>query len=192
MSHGPRIVIVGGGISGLVAAYRLEQFLAGAEVTVLESEPRVGGKVCTNDRDGFRIERGPNGFLDNKPHLLNLCENLGLAERLLPASDTSARNRFLFLHNQLHKLPTSFWSFLRSKTLSLPGKINLLFERVRPRRYDTADESIEAFVRRRTGEKSRKRSPTLSSPVFSPVIRHNSAFKPVFPDWSHWSAIMEA
>jgi oxygen-dependent protoporphyrinogen oxidase len=146
-----RIVFVGGGISGLVAALRTEQYLPGADVVLLEQQPQVGGKVGTLERDGFRVETGPNGFLDNKPAVLNLCRELGLADRLIPASEASGRNRYLFLRGRMRSLPTGLGSFLASDVLGVSGKLGLLLERFRPRRRTTADESIHDFARRRVG-----------------------------------------
>ncbi len=146
-----RIVIVGGGISGLVLACRLEQFLPGADIIVLEQQPRVGGKIGTIERAGFRVETGPNGFLDNKSAVLDLCRDIGLSDRLMPASEASGRNRYLFLHGRMRALPTSLWSFLTSDVLGLGGKIKLMLERWRPRRRRTGDESIYDFARRRVG-----------------------------------------
>src|SRR5437868_5938263 len=97
-------IIIGGGISGLALAYRLEQRLPAADVLVLEREARVGGKVATIERDGFRVEAGPNGFLDNKPTTLALCHDLGLGDRLQPASEAAGRNRFLLLGGRLRRL----------------------------------------------------------------------------------------
>jgi oxygen-dependent protoporphyrinogen oxidase len=147
----PRALIVGGGISGLALAYRLEQRCPDAEVLVLEEQPRPGGKVDTLDRDGFRVEAGPNGFLDNKPATLALCRDLGLAGRLVGASEASGRNRFLFLDGRLRALPGGLLSFLRSDVLSWGAKLELLVERFRPRRRGLGDESIDAFARRRVG-----------------------------------------
>jgi protoporphyrinogen/coproporphyrinogen III oxidase len=146
-----RIVIVGGGISGLTLAYRLEQRLPTAEVVVLEQQPRLGGKIDTLQRDGFRVEAGPNGFLDTNPVTVDLCRELGLGDRLTAASEAAGRNRYLLLNGRLRLLPGSLWSFLGSGVLSWRGKLNLLAERFRPPRRDDADESIDAFVRRRAG-----------------------------------------
>ena len=145
-----RVVVVGGGISGLTLAYRLQQFVPGTEVTVLEREARPGGKVGTELLGGFRVERGPNGFLDNSPATRTLCHDLGIGDRLLPASDSARRNRFLFLRGRLRLLPSSLPSFLKSDVLSWRAKLSLLMERFRRPRRDPADESIEAFARRRT------------------------------------------
>src|SRR5215475_5465337 len=140
-----RIVIVGGGISGLALAYRLEQLLPTAEVTVLERRDRLGGTVGTIDREGFRVERGPNGFLDNNPSTQTLCRVLGLGDRLVPASESPRRNRFLYLRGRLCKLPTGLFSFLTSGVLSWRAKLALLTERFRQPRPELADESIDAF-----------------------------------------------
>lgn len=147
----PKVVIVGGGISGLALAYRLEQRLPNADVIVLEERPRLGGTIGTERRDGFQVEIGPNGFLDNKPFALALCRDLGLGEQLISASEAARRNRYLFLDDRLHLLPNSLVSFLTSDVLSWRTRFLLLAERFRPRRQGNGDESIDAFVRRRVG-----------------------------------------
>jgi oxygen-dependent protoporphyrinogen oxidase len=146
-----RIVIVGGGLSGLSLAYRLEQRWAALEAVVLEQQTSVGGTISTLERDGFRIEAGPNGFLDTNPATRDLCLELGLADRLIPASEESSRNRFVLLGGHLHRLPNSFLSFLTTDVVSWTAKLNVLVERFRPRRVSAADESIDSFVRRRVG-----------------------------------------
>src|SRR5437667_7414 len=129
----PRVVIVGAGISGLSLAYRLDQTMPGADITVLEADGRVGGKVWTEHRDGFTIEHGPNGFLDAKPTTTQLCRDLGLGNQLLPASESSGRNRYLCVGGRLHALPAGPVAFLRSPLLSLRGKVELLAEPFRAR-----------------------------------------------------------
>jgi oxygen-dependent protoporphyrinogen oxidase len=146
-----RILIVGGGISGLTLAYRLEQRLPSAEVTVLERQSRVGGTIDTDKRDGFRLEAGPNGFLDNKPFTIDLCRELGLGAMLVPASATAARNRYLFHNGKLQRLPSGLISFLTSGAIHWRTKLALLLERFQSPRVDLADESIDAFARRRFG-----------------------------------------
>jgi protoporphyrinogen/coproporphyrinogen III oxidase len=147
----PSIVIVGGGVSGLAVAYRLQERLPNADIQVLEAASRVGGKIETTTRDGFRVEHGPNGFLDTKPATLELCQELGLAPQLRPASEAAGRNRYLFLNGKLQRLPNSFLSFLTNRALSWRAKYRLLTERFRQPRLDGGDESIDAFARRRAG-----------------------------------------
>jgi oxygen-dependent protoporphyrinogen oxidase len=146
-----KVIIVGAGISGLALAYRLQQLVPVSEITILERGHRPGGTIWTERRDGFQIEIGPNGFLDNKPSTLQLCRDLGLSDQLVAASEASARNRYLFLGADLQRLPTGLVSFLMSDLLSWRGKLNVLAERLRPRRSEASDESVAAFVRRRAG-----------------------------------------
>jgi oxygen-dependent protoporphyrinogen oxidase len=150
----PRVVIVGAGISGLSLAYRLHQAAPGIEITVLEAGSRVGGKVWTEHRDGFTVECGPNGFLDANPSTIDLTRDLGLADRLLPASEASARHRYLFLDGRLQPLPAGPLALLRSPLLSLRGKLELLGEPFRRRRRGRGPESVAAFARRRAGREA--------------------------------------
>src|SRR5262249_20631212 len=140
------------GISGLATAYRLEQALPSAEITVLERQNRPGGAVWTERCDGYQVEIGPNGFLDSKPSTLSLCRDLGLADQLLPASEAAGRNRYLFLDGHLKPLPGNLRAFVTSDLLSWRGKLNLLAERFRPARRGGPDESVAAFARRRAGQ----------------------------------------
>src|SRR5437867_468633 len=108
----PKIVIVGAGISGLAIAYRLQERLADADIIVLERDARPGGAAGTLHEQGFQIEIGPNGFLDTKPTTLELCRQIGLGERLVPASDAASKNRYLFLGDRLRALPGSITALL--------------------------------------------------------------------------------
>src|SRR5438552_15645303 len=150
----PHVLILGAGISGLTVAYRLQELVPSADITILEPRDRPGGTIWTQRQDGFQVEIGPNGFLDNKPATLELCRDLGLGDRLLAASADAGRNRYLFLGDKLHRLPSAPGGLLTSSLLSLRGKLNLLLERFRPPRTETTDESIDAFVRRRAGDEA--------------------------------------
>jgi protoporphyrinogen/coproporphyrinogen III oxidase len=146
-----RVVIVGAGISGLALAYRLQQKAPHASIAVLEQDARAGGKIWTERHDGFQVECGPNGFLDNKPTTLALCRDVGLGERLIPASEGSSKNRYLFHNNRLRMLPSGLFSFLFNDLLSWRGKLDVLLERFSRHRRPPEDESIDAFARRRAG-----------------------------------------
>jgi oxygen-dependent protoporphyrinogen oxidase len=148
----PQIVIVGGGLSGLTVAFRLRQFAPAAAVTILEPHHRPGGNIGTEEHGGFRVERGPNGFLDRTPALPNLVGDLGLSDQLIAASEGSRKNRFLFLNGQLRKLPRGPLGLLASPLLSLRGKWQLFTEPWRKRSAQPPDESIAAFVTRRAGK----------------------------------------
>jgi oxygen-dependent protoporphyrinogen oxidase len=148
----PKVVIVGAGISGLTIAFRLRQALPTVEVVVLEQRDRPGGNIWTERRDGYQIEIGPNGFLDSKPSTIGLCRELGLADRLVPASEGAARNRYLFLNGKLQILPGGMVELLRSTLLSWRGKFGLLTEPLRRPRRANCDESVHDFARRRAGQ----------------------------------------
>jgi protoporphyrinogen/coproporphyrinogen III oxidase len=151
----PRVVVVGAGLSGLAVAFRFRQALPGVHLTLLEGRDRPGGTVWTEHRDGFRVETGPNGFLDNKPGAVRLCRDLSIANQLVAASEGSRRNRFVFLRDQLHKLPASPLGIFTTPLLSAGGKLALLREPLR-RKPTTApaDESVAAFARRRFGKEA--------------------------------------
>jgi oxygen-dependent protoporphyrinogen oxidase len=154
MPNSRRVVIVGAGISGLATAYRLQQLDPAADISVLEQRDRPGGTIWTERRDGFQVELGANGFLDSKPATLELCRAAGLGDRLVAASEGASRNRYLFWEGRLRRLPAGFGDFLRSDLMSWRGKVRLLLERVRRRRPDGRDESVEEFARRRGGEEA--------------------------------------
>ncbi|MCI0639915.1 MAG: protoporphyrinogen oxidase [Gemmataceae bacterium] len=153
-----RAVIVGAGISGLSVAFRLQQLVPQAQITILESDSRPGGTAWTLREDGFTLEIGPNGFLDSKAFTLQLAKEVGLESRLQAASEAASKNRFLFHRNKLQVLPSGLASLLFSPLLSWRGKLSLFLERFRgknplPDGRDSdgeIDESIDAFTRRHT------------------------------------------
>src|SRR5688572_26689624 len=149
-----RVVIVGAGISGLSLAYRLQQLRPDADVTVLEAADHIGGTVRTEHRAGFTVECGPNGFLDSKPTTVQLCRDIGVADRLLAASESSRKHRYLFLNGKFQALPGGLGAFLRSPLMSFRGKLALLAEPFRWRRRHGGDESVAAFARRRAGREA--------------------------------------
>ena len=86
-----RIVVVGGGISGLAAAHRLIE-LGNTNVTLLEASPRLGGTIETVHRDGFLIERGPDSFISEKPEAIELAKRLGLESQLIQTNEQFRRS----------------------------------------------------------------------------------------------------
>ncbi len=147
----PRVVVVGAGISGLALTYRLQQMIPAAEIVLLEERSRTGGTIETVQDAGFVVEAGPNGFLDSNPSTLDLAKSVGLQDRLVSASESAGRNRFLNLDGRLRLLPSSFGAFLASDLLGWLAKATLLMEPYRPRRTSRADESIDSFARHRVG-----------------------------------------
>lgn len=144
-----RIAIVGSGISGLTAAYALTVKTPDLDITVYESDNRPGGKIWTEHTDGFLCEKGPNGFLDNKPKTLELCKSLNIDP---VRSNANAKKRFIFSESRLKALPESPLSFLKSDLLSWPGKLRLLRELTAPKGPE--DETVAAFITRRLGREA--------------------------------------
>ncbi len=147
-----RIVVAGGGISGLAIAWAIRKREPRADVRVLERSTRTGGNIRTEQVDGYICEAGPDGFLDNAPDTLQLVRALGLEARLLP-SDDAARRRFIYLNGALREVPVSPGAFLKTPLLSLPGKLRVACEPFAPRPAD-AEESIYEFAARRIGQEA--------------------------------------
>ena len=120
-----RIGIIGGGISGLATAYRIQQAFASKgfppEMIILEAGDRPGGKIQSEHREGYLCEWGPNGFLDSRPDTLELCEDLMMRDRLLPSRD-AARRRYICSKGRLHQVPETPSAFFRSNLLSVTGR----------------------------------------------------------------------
>ena len=123
-----RVVVVGGGPSGLVLGYELLVRGAGAlDPLVVEAQRRPGGKAWTEPTAGYLVEHGPEGFLDSAPATLTLARELGLGDRLLPADPRAAR-RYLWARGRLRPVPTNPGAFLASGILSLTGRLAVLGE----------------------------------------------------------------
>jgi len=157
-----RVAVIGGGVAGLATALHV---LDGARerdldihVTVFEADSHPGGNLRTTREDGWQLEWGPNGFLDNEPATLRLIERLDLGDELLCSTD-AARRRFLLIKGRLRQIPTSPPAFLRSKMFRARDKARILGEIFVPPRRDlgcaatdpATDETIYDFGRRRLG-----------------------------------------
>ena len=166
-----RLVVVGGGISGLAAAHRL---LEGASrlnkairLDLLEAGRRLGGVIHTAREQGYLLEGGPDSFISEKPWAVDLCRRLGLETSLIATSPLHRRTFILRGGNLLpvpegfHLIaPYRFGSFAASPLLSWAGKIRMAADLVLPRRRRLStgeDESLAAFVRRRLGEEALER-----------------------------------
>ncbi len=149
----PRVVVIGGGISGLAAAFQiLRRDAAGAiDLRVLEAAGRPGGKIFTEEAGGVLHETGPNGWLDSAPSTGALVRHLGLENALIRA-DAAAARRYIVRRGALAELPASAGAFLRSPILGPRAKLRLLAEPLVPRRDPAAgEESLADFGRRRLG-----------------------------------------
>lgn len=157
-----RVVVVGAGISGLSAAFRLRERFAAAgrplTLTVLESQERAGGHARTHATDGFLVEEGPNGFLDraHEPHARALARDLGLESALLEARP-EAKRRFLLDGGRLRRAPDSPPALLTSDALTPAGKLRMMLEPFVPRRPAGRDETVFEFAKRRIGREAAER-----------------------------------
>jgi protoporphyrinogen/coproporphyrinogen III oxidase len=149
------IIIIGGGITGLAAAFELAS--RNVPFTLLEASPRLGGLILTEHVDEFTIEAGPDSMLAQKPGATELCERLGLAPRLI--STTPPRIAFVLKRGRLYQLPspsvlgipTTWRRIARYELLSPLARARLAIEPLIPKRRDAGDESVGSFFRRRFG-----------------------------------------
>lgn len=149
-----RVVVVGGGISGLTAAYLARA--AGHDVICVDGAAQPGGLIRSERHEGFLCEVGPQAVLDDAPDTLSLVAALGLDTRAIGA-DAQARRRFIYARGGLHALPMSPPALLRSRLLSPWGKLRLLAEPFIPRRRardDDDTETVAAFGSRRLGREA--------------------------------------
>jgi protoporphyrinogen/coproporphyrinogen III oxidase len=158
-----RIAIVGGGISGLTAAYVLAQARQrGVPVSefLIEAESRLGGVVRTDHLEGFVLEGGPDSFISEKPEAAELCRELGLGAGLIGSNDDE-RHTYILHKGRLVPLPeglmlltpTRVRPFLKSPLVPLSTKLMIATEWfVTPAKSRDYDESIATFVRRHFGK----------------------------------------
>ncbi len=175
-----RIIVVGGGISGLAAAHHLCELSGqGAttqpdsdgrspiEISLLEASARLGGTLRTYRREGFLLEAGPDSFISEKPEALALAQRTGLAPHLIETRDARRRS-FIARGDRLYPTPEGFqllapsrlWPFVTSGIFSWQGKARMSLDLLLPRRRAAGveeDESLAQFVRRRLGREALER-----------------------------------
>ncbi len=156
-----RVVVIGGGITGLVAAERVVARIGPGTTTLIESASRLGGKIATEHVGEFVFERGPDCFLASKPAGLALCAQLGLTSSVME-TNAALRRSFVKREGRLYPLPEGLTGLVPGRVkpllstgiLSPVGKLRAAMELVVPRARDNADESVGAFVRRRFGNEA--------------------------------------
>jgi protoporphyrinogen/coproporphyrinogen III oxidase len=186
------IVVVGGGIAGLSAAYHLYEKSREdgnlIKVTVLEADPRWGGKILTERQDGFVIEGGPDTFLATKPWGVALCRKLGLEGRL-HGTNPKLKNTYVMRQGKLAPLPeglmmmvpSRFGPMIRSGLLSWTQKARMGLDFFLPPRSLNGDESLGEFVSRRLGRAAYER---LIEPLMSGIYAGDGdklSLKSTFP-----------
>jgi len=146
------VIVIGAGISGLVCAYRLKSL--GIDVALIEKSDRVGGVIQSEYIDGFLIERGPNSS-QGAEELVALVDELGITDELVEGDPKAPA--YVYFNGRLHAVPSGAGAFIRSKLLSLAGKLRILKEPFVPRRRAEAEESVASFARRRIGREAAER-----------------------------------
>lgn len=186
-SRPPRIVIVGAGIAGLAAALRIAREAPRIDLVVCEAEARPGGVIAT-ERGGahgeYLVERGPDSFLTEKPEALRLCEQLGIADRLVEIQSGAGRvyvvrgGRLVPLPDGFRLVaPTRVMPWLRSPLFSWSGKFRMAMDWVLPRprpasEASGADESVASFVIRRFGREAYDR---VAQPMIGTIYTADAA-----------------
>lgn len=153
-----RIAVVGGGISGLAAAFTLaEARRAGAPIEeyLVEGSTRLGGAICTERIEGCVVETGADSFLTEKSKAIELCHQLGLTDQLIGSEDTQRRTWILHQGRLVplpegfeFMVPTRLWAVARSPLLTLRDKLALAAEVVRRPPPPAGDESVARFIER--------------------------------------------
>jgi oxygen-dependent protoporphyrinogen oxidase len=167
----PRVVVIGGGISGLAAAHRLVEdnslSKTAPEVLLLEATSRTGGVIRTERQEGFLLEGGPDSFISEKPAAVELIKRIGLASHLIETTPIHRRS-FIVRGGRLYAVPegfqllapSRFWPFVTTGIFSWAGKARMALDLVLPRRAlsnGSDDESLAQFVRRRLGREALER-----------------------------------
>ena len=156
--------IVGGGISGLTAAHTLQAIAPNWKIRLFERCERLGGVLETARDQGFLIELSADNFITEPPAALQLCEQLGLGEDILP-TNSMFRGADVLFRGRLTPVPVGFqvlgpqrlMAILRSPLLSIRGKLRLCCEPFIAPRKDSTDESLAAFAIRRLGKEAYER-----------------------------------
>jgi oxygen-dependent protoporphyrinogen oxidase len=170
MTHsGPRrVVVVGGGVTGLAAVHALGT--SGAHVDLFDAEPRLGGQIRTERVGGYLLESGPDTLVSAKPGARELCRRIGLGDELFAVRSSQPPFELVW-GGRLHPLPDGFAlaaparlrPLLRTPLLSWRGKLRMCFETIVPPKHGADDETVRAFVERRLGREAYER---IAEPIF--------------------------
>lgn len=178
----PRIAVIGGGISGLSAAFEIEQRRrSGVDVDYIlyEASSRLGGVLRTEHIDGCVVEAGPDSFVTEKPWAADLCRALGIGDQLIGSNDAD-RKTYILTRGRLIEMPDGLMFMVPTKIVptglsplfSLKTKLRMTQELFHPPRAVDHDESVAAFVERHYGSEMVDR---LADPLLSGVYGGESA-----------------
>jgi len=155
-----RVVIVGGGITGLATAHALEKSAEPCQVRLVEGSGRLGGNIVTVSHAAFVIDGGPDSWVATKPHATRLAKDVGLGDELI-GTRPDTRKVYIVWKKQLHAMPeglvlgipTEWRPFAETELFSYDAKLRALLEPLIPKRTlaGDEDESIASFITRRLG-----------------------------------------
>lgn len=168
MTPGKRVVVIGGGVTGLATAYRLTRTARtqgiALDVAVLEASAHLGGVIATQHYGDVLLEQGPDCFITAKPWGIRLCEELEIDDEVI-GTTTEHRQSFIVRNGRLIAVPQGFYlmapgaitPFLTTPVFSWRGKARMALDLMIPRRHSTEDESLADFVTRRLGREALER-----------------------------------
>jgi len=194
-----RVLVIGGGITGLAAAHRIHELNQNSNysvnVTLLEATSRFGGIVHTEHRNGFILEHGPDSFISEKPAAIELAKRLGLESRLIQTNNYFRRSfivhdgRLMPVPAGFHLIaPSRFSPFLSSRIFSWRGKARMAMECFVARKStdEREDESVASFVRRRFGREALER---VAQPMIGGIYTADPellSLRATFPRFLKW------
>lgn len=156
-----RIAIIGGGLTGLSAAYYLQRDIRAKnldiELVLIDKAAKVGGKISSLKRDGYVIELGPDSFLERKTIMADLAKEIGMGDELVHNATGKA---YILHHDKLHDIPkgsymgipTDWNEFMKSDLVSFGGKMRAARDFVMTKSESGKDQSMGSFFRRRLGK----------------------------------------
>ncbi|WP_195571622.1 protoporphyrinogen oxidase [Paenibacillus sp. 1001270B_150601_E10] len=195
MSEQHDIVIVGGGLTGLSAAYyawtKAKENGQEVRIALVEQGERLGGKIDTLHRDDCVIERGPDSFLARKLPMIELAKDIGMESELV-ATNPKAKKTYILCHGKLHRMPqglvlgipTDTKAFLKSGLVSPKGKLQAMRDMVIKPKMTTEDESLGHFLNRRLGEEVMH---NISEPLLAGIYAgdmNKLSLKATFPQFA--------
>lgn len=189
-----RILVLGGGISGLASAFYLskqakEQGVS-LEITIVEESEQLGGRLRTENRDGCLIEKGPDSFIARKTAILDLTAELGLTGELVP-TNPDAKTSYILHKGKMHPMPMGFIlgiptklsPFIRTGLISPMGKLRAALDLVLPKKQGNGDEALGDFIERRLGKEVLER---ITEPLLAGIYAGDTrslSLKATFPQF---------
>ncbi|HET6810823.1 MAG TPA: protoporphyrinogen oxidase [Acidimicrobiales bacterium] len=158
----PAVVVVGGGITGLAAAWELSRGTPSCRVVLLEAGPALGGRIRSGSVAGVEVELGPDAFLARVPHAVDLCAELGIRDELVPPA---ASHAYVWSRGRLRRLPpglvlgvpSDLGALARSGIVGPAGLLRAGLDLVLPAARSEADRSVGEIVTGRFGREVHQR-----------------------------------